>query len=84
MFYTLRTWNLRDNIVIERSVPEFGNTDIVHNVEFSLHPVRTKNLLNLEEIKLPVTAAKIKRHLPILKLGTSQVDIHPDVRFVET
>lgn len=66
MFYTLRTWNLRDNIVIERSVPEFGNTDIVHNVEFSLHPVRTKNLLNLEEIKLPVTAAKIKRHLPIL------------------
>ncbi len=28
MFYTLRTWNLRDNIVIERSVPEFGNPDV--------------------------------------------------------
>ena len=66
MFYTLRTWNLRDNIVIERSVPEFGNPDIVHNVEFSLHPVRTRSLLNIEEIKLPITAAKVKRHLPTL------------------
>lgn len=40
-FHTLRTWDLRDNIVIERSVPEFGNPDIVHNVEFALHPVKT-------------------------------------------
>lgn len=65
-YYTLRTWNLRDNIVIERSVPEFGNPDIAHNVEFSLHPVRTRNSLNIEEVKLPVTAAKVKRRLPIL------------------
>ena len=64
-FYTLRAWSLRDNIVIERSVPEFGNPDIVHNVEFSLHPVRTRSLVNVEG-DLPITPAKIKRHLPIL------------------
>ena len=40
-FYTLLAWNLRDHIVIERSVPEFANPEIIHNVEFSLHPVRT-------------------------------------------
>ena len=30
-FYTLRAWDLRDHIVIERPVPEFANPDIVHN-----------------------------------------------------
>ena len=38
-FYTLNMWNLRDHVVIERSVPEFANPDILHNVEFSLHPI---------------------------------------------
>ena len=32
-FYTLLSWGLRDHIVIERSVPEFANADILHNVE---------------------------------------------------
>lgn len=38
-FYTLCVWNLRDAIAIERAIPEFANPDIIHNVEFSLHPV---------------------------------------------
>ena len=65
-FHTLRTWNLRDNIVIERSVPEFGNPDIVHNVEFALHPVKTRKTLDITGLSLPITPAKIKRHLSIL------------------
>lgn len=65
-FYTLLTWNLRDYIVIERSVPEFANPDIVHNVEFALHPIRARHELELAPLSLPVTAAKIKRHLPFL------------------
>ncbi len=39
-FYTLCAWDFRDHMVIERSVPEFANRDIMHNVEFSLHPIR--------------------------------------------
>src|SRR5207248_8829229 len=38
-FYTLCAWGLRDHVAIERSVPEFANEDVRHNVEFSLHPI---------------------------------------------
>jgi hypothetical protein len=66
-FYTLRAWDLRDHIVIERSVPEFANSDIVHNVEFSLHPIRARHAVDIAPLLLPLTAAKIKRHLPHLR-----------------
>ena len=65
-FYTLLAWKLRDHIVIERSVPEFANPDIQHNVEFSLHPVRARHALEIAPLSLPLTAAKIKRRLPFL------------------
>lgn len=65
-FYTLRMWDLRDHIVIERSVPEFANPGILHNVEFSLHPVRARHEVEIAPLSLPLTAAKVKRHLPFL------------------
>lgn len=65
-FYTLRAWDLLDHVVIERSVPEFGNPQIVHNVEFSLHPVRTRWRTEFGPIPFPLTAAKIRRRLPEL------------------
>lgn len=66
-FYTLRAWDLRDHIVIERSVPEFANPDIMHNVEFSLHPIRAQHRVGIAPLSLPVTAAKLKKHLPLLR-----------------
>ena len=49
-------------------MPEFANTHIVHNVEFSLHPI--KGRLQLEvPLSLPLTSAKIKRHLPFSNTG---------------
>ena len=69
-FYTLRAWNLSDNIVIERKVPEFANPDISHNVEFSLHPIRARHKVDVTPLSLPLTAAKIKRHLPFLNEET--------------
>lgn len=65
-FYTLRAWDLRDHIVIERSVPEFANPDIMHNVEFSLHPIRARHPVDIAPLTLPLTAAKLKPHLPFL------------------
>lgn len=65
-FYTLRAWDLRDHIVIERSVPEFANPAIMHNVEFSLHPIRAHHDVDVAPLSLPLTAAKLKRHLPFM------------------
>jgi len=58
-FYTLCAWGLRDHVAIERSVPEFANDDIRHNVEFSLHPILARRPLTIKPLKLPVTSAKV-------------------------
>lgn len=36
-YYKLCTWGFSPNLLIEKRVPEFGRTDIRHNVEFSIH-----------------------------------------------
>lgn len=69
-YYTLCAWNLSEHIVIERKVPEFANSDIMHNVEFSLHPVRARHHVNVAPLSLPITPVKIRRHLPQLSLHT--------------
>jgi len=60
-YYTLHTWKLSDHIVIEKKIPEFANSDIWHNVEFSLHSVLSRSGLNLS-LSLPVTSSKIAKH----------------------
>ena len=75
-YYTLCAWGLSDHVVIERRVPEFGNSEINHNVEFSLHPIRSKHKVTLCPLSLPITPAKIRSHLPFLadqKLKNSQI-----------
>ena len=75
-YYAMKSWGFRDHILIERSVPEFANQDILHNVEFSLHPIRTRHLVEIEELALPLTPAKLKRHLAIpegMELKSTQV-----------
>ncbi len=64
-FYTLRAWDFRDNIVIERSLPEYANPDITHNVEFSLHPVLWRASHRFAPVPLPLTAAKVRKAVPI-------------------
>lgn len=66
-YYTLRVWDLGSHIVIERSVPEFANPDIAHNVEFSLHPIAERHSISVDPLRLPLTAAKIKGNLPFLR-----------------
>ena len=66
-YYTLRAWDLSRHIAIERSVPEFANPEIAHNVEFSLHPIAERYDVSIDPLKLPLTPAKIKKHLPFLR-----------------
>lgn len=55
-YYLLREWGLCDYISIERGLPEFGNGDIQHNVEFTLHPIISEVKVDKEP---PLTAKKI-------------------------
>lgn len=59
-FYLLRSWKFRDNIVIEKALPEFGNPSITHNVEFSLHGIRRRERIVLPELRLPISLARLK------------------------
>ncbi len=59
-FYTLRTWGLRDHVVIERALAEYANPQITHNVEFSLHPVLDRESLSLKKARLPITPTKLR------------------------
>lgn len=65
-YYTIRAWGLRDHIVIERPLPEFGNTDITHNVEFSLHPVLHRATETVSPFSLPLTSKKLKDSFKLL------------------
>lgn len=66
-FYMLLGWKHRDNIVIEHSIPEYANSEILHNVEFSLHPVQARHKLTIDPVSLPITTAKILNYSPLLK-----------------
>ncbi|TXH66698.1 MAG: hypothetical protein E6Q88_11525 [Lysobacteraceae bacterium] len=65
-YYTIRAWDMRDHIVIERALPEFGNPQITHNVEFSLHPIVGKEQKQIASCALPITVAKIKSEIGLL------------------
>jgi hypothetical protein len=58
-FYLIKSWGINDALTIELRIPEYGNSIITHNVEFSLHPVEFSTVISLNGEKLPFTAAKI-------------------------
>jgi hypothetical protein len=66
-YYALKGWGFRENIAIERALPEYRNPDITHNVEFSLHPVLRQQIIPLQKFTLPLTTAKLRRALDELK-----------------
>ncbi len=58
-FYILKSWGLNNSISIENRIEEFGNPDITHNVEFSLHPIYREYNLKLDNDGKTITANKI-------------------------
>ena len=62
-YYILRDWGLNESVSIERQIPEFGNPDIKHNVEFSLHPVLNSYSLELEYGDTSITSNMILKSL---------------------
>jgi len=50
-YYLLKTWELKNHISIERGLEEYGNPDITHNVEYSLHPVIWQSVIKIDNRK---------------------------------
>ena len=46
-FYLLKTWGLNNQISIERGLQEYGNSEINHMVEYSLHPITNHGQVNV-------------------------------------
>jgi hypothetical protein len=66
-YYSLKAWGFRESVAIERPLPEYGNPEITHNVEFSLHPVLRQKEVPLRNFSLPLTTAKLERMLDRLE-----------------
>ncbi len=62
-YYLLKTWGLNNQISIERGLEEYGNPDITHNVEYSLHPIIRSSFLTMEKTGKSLTANKILKAL---------------------
>src|SRR3990170_6525965 len=58
-FYLLKSWGFEYSVAIERSLAEYGNPEITHNVEYSLHPILREQRLRLRGPKLPITSTRI-------------------------
>jgi len=63
-FYLLKSWGLNNSISIERKIPEFGNLEITHNVEYSLHPIIKEYHVEIQNNNKSITSHRL---LKILK-----------------
>lgn len=62
-FYLIKTWGLINSISIEKRIPEFGNPNITHNVEYSLHPILNKYSIGINKDVTSITSNKILNEL---------------------
>lgn len=63
-FYMLRSWDLETRTAIERPLPEYGNSSITHNVEFTLHPKIESRDLRVYDRSKSQTFAQVCKENP--------------------
>lgn len=63
-FYLLNEWRLRYFTAIETRLPEYGNSSITHNVEYSFHPLKSRVTAVMSPLSLPITGSRIRRDCP--------------------
>jgi len=78
-FYALKSWGFERHVAIERPLPEFANDDIMHNVEYSLHPSGPIAQIEFDRDILPLTAIKILKHEEIVALGIPVTSLKKNV-----
>ncbi|TAL60423.1 MAG: hypothetical protein EPN85_07245 [Bacteroidetes bacterium] len=74
-YYLIKTWGLNNQISIERGLEEYGNPDITHNVEFSLHPIVRSSFLTIDKTDKSITASKILKALEEQKYNLKGFEI---------
>lgn len=86
-YYLLKTWGFNNSTSIERGLVEYGNDEISHNVEYSLHPIIAEYQIDIENDGKSVTATKILRELEkqiditgFNKKNNNLIDIHNVLR----
>lgn len=62
-FYLLKSWEFNNNISIEIKLPEYGNPEITHNVEYSLHPILNEKIISMTNKIDSITANYIFKEL---------------------
>lgn len=62
-YYLLKTWKLNNHISIERGLAEYGNPDITHNVEYSLHPVIRSLCVIIDKSEKSITSNVVLKAL---------------------
>jgi hypothetical protein len=62
-YYLLKTWGFNNSTSIERGLVEYGNADISHNVEYSLHPIIGEYEVKVKNDGNSITANKILKAL---------------------
>ena len=62
-YYLLKTWGFNNSTSIERKLVEYGNEDISHNVEYSLHPIINDYKASIPNDGNSITATKILKAL---------------------
>lgn len=62
-YYLLKTWGLNNQISIERGLAEYGNPDITHNVEYSLHPIIRSSFVTVDKSEKSITSNIILKAL---------------------
>jgi hypothetical protein len=62
-YYLLKTWGFNNSTSIERGLVEYGNEDISHNVEYSLHPIINEYVVTVSNDGSSITATKVLKAL---------------------
>jgi hypothetical protein len=72
-FYLVKTWGLNNSVSIERKIQEYGNPNITHNVEYSLHPIYDEITVKFPKDGNSITSYKIwktiKKEIPEFNLA---------------
>ncbi len=86
-YYLLKTWGFNNSISIERPLLEYGNDEISHNVEYSLHPIISEYHIDIKNDGRSITATKILKELErkrdisgFTKKNNNLLDIHNVLR----
>lgn len=78
-FYLLKSWGYGPSVSIERGLTEYGNPNITHNVEYSLHPITSQQRVTVKGIAPPFSAAKLLKAFANKVPKLHECDAHSQV-----